>query len=87
MCEGGRVPEIPAGICRSSKNEPYEYTKNGRVWKFNPNSEYNKMNMRQDADMKAQEMYYSDQRQFYLHRKILAENIEKARRADPEKEA
>ena len=32
-------------------------------------------------------MYYSDQRQFYLHRKILAENIEKARRANPEKEA
>lgn len=29
---------------------------------------------------------YEDQRMFYLHRKALAENIEKARRADPEQE-
>jgi hypothetical protein len=30
--------------------------------------------------------YYEDQRMFYLHRKALADNIEKARRADPVKE-
>jgi hypothetical protein len=28
---------------------------------------------------------YQDQKQFYLHRKNLAENIEKARREDPQK--
>lgn len=64
--------------------------KGDTVWRFNPNSDYNKMNTRQDAsnhlmsDQKRQ--YYEDQRMFYMHRKALAENIEKARRADPEKE-
>jgi hypothetical protein len=49
------------------------------VWKYNPNSEYNKYNDKKPGKIEE----YQDQKQFYLHRKNLAENIEKARREDP----
>ena len=37
--------------------------------------------------MAEKKQYYEDQRQYFMHRKVLADAIEKARRADPEKEA
>ena len=37
--------------------------------------------------MAERKQYYEDQRQYFMHRKVLADAIEKARRADPEKEA
>ena len=49
------------------------------IWKYNPNSEYNKLNDKRPGVKEE----YQDQKQFYLHRKNLAENIEKARREDP----
>ena len=59
---------------------------NDLVYKFNPNSEYNKLNNRSDTKDAQRRQYYEDQRQYFSHRKALADAIEKARRADPEKE-
>ena len=52
---------------------------NDTVWKYNPNSYYNADNSKgkQGAE------HYQDQRAFFLHRKHLADAIEKARRQDP----
>eukprot|EP00347_Sterkiella_histriomuscorum_P021164 403335006 len=52
------------------------------VWKNNPNSDYNKQNNKYPQMSREA---YEDQRQYFLHRKNLAENIEKARRADDNK--
>ena len=51
---------------------------NDTVWKYNPNSYYN-----QDNDKSGKAEHYQDQRAFFLHRKHLADAIEKARRQDP----
>lgn len=52
---------------------------NDTVWKYNPQSYYN-----QDNDKNpGRPEHYQDQRAFFLHRKHLAEAIERARRQDP----
>jgi hypothetical protein len=43
--------EIPAGFCRNEKGAPMV---GGKFWTFNPNSEYNKMNFKEGADLSKQ---------------------------------
>ena len=63
-----------------NRGEKFAGMLNDTVWKYNPNSYYNADN---DKNGQKNAEHYQDQRAFFLHRKHLAEAIEKARKEDP----
>lgn len=62
------------------RQEKYAGLINDTVWKYNPKSYYNADNDKNIG--KGNPEAYQDQRAFFLHRRHLADNIEKARRAE-----